>query len=146
MVNEAEVVRSFCRFVRLKAAATPQPHGTWRPTSDHDVASLVVEAVSASPESLQSMIEAGRTIEKMQRGMSAAAIATPAGPVLVETDHGVGLGCHGSGIRVNGPAATPVQIHGISWPDAAVALHDALVAAGGPVKPLLMGADVDPQT
>jgi hypothetical protein len=139
--SEVDAVRSFCRFVQLKAAAAPQAEGTWRSAVDHDIAALVAGAVSAASEVLRSMIEAGRVIEKMKRGMEAAAVATPRGPVMVAVDHGVGLGRWGCGITVTAPGVTTVRIHGFSWPDAAVALHDALVATGGPME-LVRPADM----
>jgi hypothetical protein len=133
--DEVEVVRAFCRFVRLKAAATPQPEGTWRSRLEFDVADGVAAGESATPEAVRSMIEAGRVIDKLKQGMTAAAIATPKSPVMIS----INRGAVGSHLSVSGPGVEPVEVHGIWWPDAAVALYEALVAAGGPV-----GVDTPP--
>lgn len=109
-MEEAEVVRSVLRFLRHVPSEKRHLYMSDEPD-----------------ERVRSMLEVGRVLGKIEQGMSAAAIATPRGPVIVR----IGVAAAG-GHTVEAPGAEPVHAYGHGL---AVVLYEALVAAGGPVVP-----------
>lgn len=110
--KEIEAVRAFCRFAKGLAGGGAG-------------VMLAVVAVDLEPKrdvDVSTMIMVGDIIEKMRRGMTASAIATPSGPVLVEALKG------GSFLVKRSRRSDRCE-----WKDLAVVLYEALGDAGGPL-------------